>query len=438
MNQPTRLRDLAASTPSERNRAIDAIRALAILAVVIGHWLMAIVYLKNGDVDTRSILGLREWTHLATWPFQVIPVIFIVGGYANAVSWRHARAEQTPYAVWLRNRVRRLTSPLIPLLACWLAVVPVLQWAGVDPWRVRMADRSSMVPLWFLTAYLLVLILTPLTLALWDRLGWGSLAAGLAVAGVGDALSIRLDSAEIGLLNALVVWLTVHQIGYAWRDGRLAPIPVRLLMAVSGLLVLWLLVYPGPYQVSMVGVDAPGIDNARPARVTLAVLGVAYAGVLSMLAPLLARACRARAIWTAVVGVNARIMTIYLWHLTAVGIVVLAAPRVGPPGLEETPGSTDWWWTRPEWILMLALLTTALVMTFGRFELRDVHPGPGWPAPLQVAAAYATAIAIGLLAKQGMVSGSGDFHWMLSSALLVLLVLQVRSGVHGGLRHTGR
>jgi len=431
MGQPLSPRELARSTPVERNRAIDAIRALAILAVVIGHWLMSIVYLEDGEVATRGLLGLREWTHLATWPFQVIPVIFVAGGYANAVSWRHARAEHTTYAVWLRNRMRRLSSPLVPLLACWLVAVPVLQWAGVEQDLMRWADRASMVPLWFFTAYVLVMVLTPLTLGLWDRLGWGSVAAGLAVAGAGDAVGLRLDSLELAVLNALVVWLTVHQIGYAWRDGRLARPGVPLLMAGGGLLVLWLLVYPGPYQVSMVGVDAPGIDNARPARVTLAALGVAYAGVLSLLAPLLDRACCQRPVWTAVVGVNARIMTIYIWHLTATGIVVLAAPHVGPPGFEETPGSVEWWWSRPQWILVLALLTTALVLVFGRFERHDARPGPAWPAPLQVAGAYATAIGIGLLAHQGMVSGDGDFHWELSSALLVLVVLQALPGKRG-------
>lgn len=428
MTQPTRLRDMAASTPSERNRAIDAIRALAILAVVLGHWLMAIVYLEDGEVEHQSILGLRDWTHLATWAFQVIPVIFVVGGYANAVSWRHARTEHTTYAGWLRNRMRRLSSPIVPLLVFWLLAVPVLQWAGAAPELMRSADRGSMVPLWFLTAYLLVMIMTPLTLALWDRFGWGSVVGGLALAGAGDAVSLRLDSLELSVVSALVVWLTVHQIGYAWRDGRLARTAVRLLMAGGGLFVLWLLIYPGPYQVSMVGVDAPGISNARPARVTLAVLGVAYAGVLSLLAPLLDRACRHAAVWTAVVGINARIMTIYIWHLTAAGLVVLAAPYVSPPGLEEIPGSVEWWWTRPQWILWLALPTTALVLVFGRFERHDARPGPAWPAPVQLAAACATALGIGMLAKQGIVSWGGDFHWELGSALLALVILQVHQG----------
>src|SRR5688500_20249558 len=117
MGQPVGVRELARTTPDSRNRSVDAVRAIAILAVVIGHWLMAVLYF-NGDDEIRrkSILVLADWTHPATWPSQVIPLIMVVGGYANASSRRNAVAEETSYSAWLKLRVRRLTMPARPRL----------------------------------------------------------------------------------------------------------------------------------------------------------------------------------------------------------------------------------------------------------------------------------------------------------------------------------
>ena len=39
---------LAAETPAERNRVVDALRAGSILVVVFGHWLMAAVTVVDG------------------------------------------------------------------------------------------------------------------------------------------------------------------------------------------------------------------------------------------------------------------------------------------------------------------------------------------------------------------------------------------------------
>lgn len=432
MGEPVRVRELARTTPDSRNRAVDAVRAIAILAVVIGHWLMAILYFNaDGEVRRKSILGLADWTHPATWPFQVIPLIMIVGGYASAISWRHAVDEGTPYAVWLKLRVRRLAMPVVPLLLFWLMVIPAGKALGGDPTVMRIADRAAMVPLWFLTAYIMVTALTPMTLRLWERYGWASIVGGLAIAGLGDYLSVTFDNMTVGVVNSLVVWCIAFQLGYAWRDGRLTSVWLRLGLVAGGLFGVWLLTYEGPYMVSMVGVDVPEIDNARPARVTLALLGVAMAGVYSLLAPLLTMACRRAAVWTVVVALNARIMTIYLWHLTAVALVVLCASVLTPPGARLEPMTAEWWWTRPLWILMLAVITGVLVALFGRFEQPEKNVVKPWPAPAQFAVAMAIALGIGLVSWQGMVEGlhgGAVFHWELPLLLVGLVLWQSVAG----------
>ena len=71
-----------------------------------------------------------------------MPVFFLVGGYANALSWCSARARGVPYAGWLRSRLRRLLVPVVPLLLTWLVACSIAVAAG------RRAARCARHPRW--------------------------------------------------------------------------------------------------------------------------------------------------------------------------------------------------------------------------------------------------------------------------------------------------
>ena len=65
----------------ERNRWVDFLRAVSILAVVCGHWLMAGLYVDEaGTLQRGDLLSVSTWAHWLTWVFQVMPVFFLVGG----------------------------------------------------------------------------------------------------------------------------------------------------------------------------------------------------------------------------------------------------------------------------------------------------------------------------------------------------------------------
>ena len=77
---------MAAQTPQERNRYVDFLRSVSILVVIVGHWLIATAWVVDGEIDVGHLLADRPQLHWVTWLFQVMPIFFIVGGYANAVS----------------------------------------------------------------------------------------------------------------------------------------------------------------------------------------------------------------------------------------------------------------------------------------------------------------------------------------------------------------
>src|SRR5699024_8903651 len=391
-----------AATPASRNRVVDFLRAAAITVVVLGHWTIIAVD-ADGGIQPHGVLDGARWTHPLTWLFQVMPIFFLVGGYSNALSWRSARRKDVGYGQWLRTRLRRLGIPLIPLLLAWLVIGVVAVAAGAPNATVQLASQMALIPTWVLAAYLMVVIVAPPCLLLWERFGWFSILGVLALAAAVDTLSLLADQPLLGYPNYLLVWAAFHQVGYAWLDGRLAGAGRRLLLAAIGLVGLLLLVIVGPYPVSMVTSAADEISNSSPTRITMAFLGMLQAGLVLSLEKPLTALLRRPGLWLVTVLVNQRIMTWFLWHLTV--MVGLAHLLLALDARTMLPGALIglWWATRPVWALVLLALTGLVVLWMGRFETPTVDERPA-PAVWKPLVAGVTVIAgLAVMANVGVV-----------------------------------
>lgn len=429
-----RLRTVADQTPPDRNRVVDLVRLGALLVVVLGHWVMQGLYVVDGPTGVptlhrEGLLQIAVWTHPFTWVLQVVPLFFLVGGYVNLRSWRSARDAGRGYGCWLADRTGRLTRPVLPLLVVWAVVLPV---AGVlvpgEGW-LRIAARAAWVPTWFLAVYVVVVALTPWTAGLWRRLGPVSVLLGVVAAGTVDLVSLRLGGGAglgVGAVNGLLVWGTLHQVGYGWLDGTWRRPGRALGLVVLGAAGALLLVRLGPYAVSLVGVRGFGVDNAFPPRVTLLLVGIGQAGGVLLVERLLARVAAAPRVWLAVVALGSRTMTVYVWHMSALGVLAAASLHLGGAGLQARPGSAGWWWGRPAWFLALAVVTAGLVGMFGRYE--RVVPTVATSAPRALLEVATACVAIGLLAGLGPVADDGSLRWWLPAGAALALLAVSRRG----------
>ncbi len=360
---------MARRTPSYRNRYVDLLRALSINAVVFGHWLLTAPYLAGGEVRLGNILEMEPRTHLLTLIFQVMPVFFIVGGYANAASWTSYRRSGKGYAAWLHGRLVRLAGPVAPLLVVWSAGALIALGAGLEARWLHETSKLAMVPLWFLAVYIAMVMLVPVTWKAWQRFGphtlWVPAAAAVAV----DVLRFSGDHTPgIGWLNYLFVWAAVHQLGYLWYE-REEMRPVRALIWFAGGAGAFALLHLlGPYPLAMVSVPGMEISNTLPPDLMLLALTTAQWGLLRAVEHPARRWLEGEVPWTGTVLVNSMIMTVFLWHSTAMVLLIGAAALTGGPGLGPVPGSGDWWLLRPLWLGVLLLLLTLLVAAFGGFE----------------------------------------------------------------------
>jgi peptidoglycan/LPS O-acetylase OafA/YrhL len=396
------VRRLAARTPASRERSIDLMRGLAICLVVLGHWFVIAITYRNGELSGGNALHELDWLHPFTWLFQVMPIFFLVGGYASHASFASHRAAGGDSVGWVLRRTDRLLRPTTALFVVLPMATVVAVALGADRELLGTAAWLASVPLWFLLAYLAMVVLTPALLALHRRAGLAAPVAMVVLVGVADLFRLVLDVPYIGESSYLFGWLAVYQLGFCWRDGLL-PLGRRasLALTVGGLTALIGLT-AGPYGTSMV------IHNANPPTLALMALAATQVGVVLAVRPAANRWLLRSGPWTVVVASNAVILTVFLWHMTAAAI---AAVVMFPTGLMAQPplGSGTWMLWRVPWLASCTVVLAGLVALFARIELRRrVRRAPDRSVRRDALTVLGMAAALtGLL---GVALSGSDYH----------------------------
>lgn len=403
------VQEMVKRTPTTRNRYIDLLRVFSIFVVVVGHWLMAVITIDGtGAISGENILGMVPQMQYLTWGLQVMPIFFIVGGFANAASWSSARDKGVTYAGWLRGRMARLLRPTLVFVAVWAVLTVVFaQVVRLSPETLEVGLTLVAVPVWFLGVYLLVIPMVPVMLALHERFGLMVPVVSIAIAAVVDVLVRDLGLVGIGYVNYLFIWVAVHQLGFFWRDGRTAGRGRALALGALGLGALVVLSTVGLYSRSLLGVPGEEFGNTQPPTIMLMAVGLFQFGIILMLESPARRWLQRERVWGSVITANGLAMTVYLWHLPAMAFGVLFAQLSGF-GLRGEALTSGWWLTRPVWVAVLAAITAPLVVVFYRIERRGKARTVSSNQPIAaVVGSVAAAVGLGLLAFGGFYHPDG-------------------------------
>jgi surface polysaccharide O-acyltransferase-like enzyme len=416
--------------PPARNLAVDLYRVSGVVLIVLGHWLAGSVTYHDGYFGRQNPLVDQPWTQWLTWIFQAVPTFFLVAGYAGAVSWTHrCDTEDVSRQTWLRHRLARVLGPTTVYVGLVSAVVVVLDLRHIAGSTLEYAGWAVAMHLWFLAVYLVVVALTPVAIAAQRR--WGLLVPAVLAVGVVavDAVSLGGHLPHLRLLNYLLCWGALYQLGIAWHDGLLAGRRPALLAGGSAV-ALALLIVLGPYPVSMIGVPGQALQNTDPPSTAMLAFGCAQAGLVITLAPALNRALRAGFVQRLLTTANSNVMALYLWHMIPVVIVAIVGY---PAGLLPQPveGTAEWWFARLEWVVILTLVTVVemVLLYWGRkffaapLGMLGTPLTDRWAEPIMLAGAATAAYGLAFLAAEGF-APDAHFPWLtgLIFAVGVLLV----------------
>ncbi|WP_150954274.1 acyltransferase family protein [Microbacterium testaceum] len=415
--------ELSSSKPdvSRRDLTLDLARVTAVCFVVVVHLLqVGVGYGPDGAIVTSRPAEMQPWFDAATWFGQIMPLFFVVGGFASAAGWATWQSRGGNARGFIRSRTLRLAQPALPLFLVVAVVLVGASLAGIDPSLVDAAVVGVGMPLWFLAAYLLCQAVVPLTFRWHEQAPRGTLLVLLIAVVAVDALRFGTGVGELGYLNLLFVWPLIQQLGFWYRDGwfdRRSPLSLIGIAAgcylVVGAVVVW-----GPYSNNM-------LANLNPPTLPLVLFGLAQACLLRLAKPVLAALMRTRIAQAVVFVIGSRLMTVYLWHLPVILIVSGIALLI--PGAAPTPASSEWWATRPLVFLATAVVLWLLSLVLVRFEtLGELPPTPGaFILTIAWACAFLPPFAVTL---QGMNTVLAIGGAVLYSASVLLLRRERRRG----------
>jgi fucose 4-O-acetylase-like acetyltransferase len=131
--------EVEASTPAARDRAIDVIRVVSLIGVVVGHTVMATSTLRDGVFIWSNLLAASPVFQALTWVFQITPLFFFAGVAASVESWTPGAS----WGNWMMRRCARLYRPVFYYLAFWWVALLAARRLASDPQRVCAASLPA-------------------------------------------------------------------------------------------------------------------------------------------------------------------------------------------------------------------------------------------------------------------------------------------------------
>ncbi|MGV0583274.1 acyltransferase [Mycobacteroides chelonae] len=411
--------EVGAATAATRDRALDVIRIVSLVGVVLGHTVMAVSAIDNGVLLWGNLLNGRPVFQALTWVFQIMPLFFFAGVAASVSSWKPG----TSWGSWLMHRCTRLYRPVFYYLGFWAVALLILR--QILPLHVYepVAGVSTQL-LWFLGAYVLVLAAVPLLARITTTRSMLCALAGiyLGIAAV-DVLRLGLGApAGIGYVN-FVVWLLPAVLGVGYRR-QLITQKAALMLAAAVFAINIALVTFGPYTISLVGVAGQKVPNMIPPSLVLA----GHAIVLSALAiaamPAINRWAQRPRVWWAVAIGNSGAMTLYLWHMPALLGMHLVFDFLRFPRYDTT--ATNFVFLSVLQVLTMIILVTGLFLALRPLEN---NPLPGWDGGYVAhPGVRSAAVGVALMAAGGFtlasvvwgLKGFGLVCWVVVLAGLII------------------
>jgi peptidoglycan/LPS O-acetylase OafA/YrhL len=284
-----------------RNRYIDLLRALAIARVVVYH--------STG------------WAAL-TIVFPAMSVMFALAGSLMAASLDRSGVRA------VAKRLRRL---LPPLWAAAAVFVPAMLLTGLPLdrnlvlWILPLSDppdtdwgSSVLGIMWYVREYLWFVLLSPIALPLFRRFPLVSLAVPYALLG-----GFELGMPGHGILRDFGLYFGAWLLGFAHHDGMLKRIARARLVALAVTLAAagaaWFLTHPSGRGFDLNDIH---IGNALwSAGFMLALLGLAPSRADWV--------DRWRPLGRLVSVLNARAVTVFLWHQSVISVAAAALALTG-------------------------------------------------------------------------------------------------------------
>ncbi|MFC7531055.1 acyltransferase family protein [Actinoplanes sp. GCM10030250] len=344
-----------------RNRYLDLLRAAAIVRVIVYHhfgwaWLsivfpaMGVMFALAGSLTAASLTRRPAGSVVTSRLRRLLPPLWLLGVLAVpamiGLGWAQEEDGAHPFTPW------KLVFWVLPLGD------PPGSELGIDVWE----------PLWYIRAYVWFILLSPLMWFVYKKMGgagWLLALAPIAAIAFLDKTGLGLPEDADAVMWDLVTYGACWIVGFTHRDGRLARLSSGAVLGIVAVLGAAALYWQSGHQ----GEDAWDLNDVSESQ---SLWSLAFVLLVLRWQPDMTWLSRIRPLDRFVTLVNARAVTIYLWHNLAIVALwpVLTYVALDDVGRLEGPVS----------LAAAFLLTGVAVLLFGWAEDLAARRRPRlWP-----------------------------------------------------------
>ena len=370
----------SANTSISRERFIDFLKTFGLLLLVINSFSFLDIDYSGGEylIINNSLVSFN--LQIVTWFTVGLPIFIFSMGFTNLIAWYSNVGRDGSQWNYLVDRVNSLLGPVLVLIfTVSIGLNILLRGSFIPDYLTTTEDgiislvEFTLWPLWLVSIYIVMVMFAPLTIYLHKKYPFLTLAVFATVTIVIDILDVPINFSYIQVLNYLFFWLTIHQLGYFYADGKIQILDKKIYFLFGFILYCYLY-----YQFSLNEITLNfanyrlnSISNEDPPSAYYLLVSLAFIFLLISINKYLDKLMNNKKVWLIFSHIHSNIYTIYLWHLISLVIVLLLN-------------------LNPLYFLLILLLITIL---FGNYErtqfklspnlVKRVNPLQPWPTPIK-------------------------------------------------------
>ncbi len=398
----------AKNTSISRERFIDFIKVVGLIMIIFNTEYLLEFKNSAGELLVYNESFTSSVKTRFTWFTTGISLFFFSTGFTNKIAWYSNVGRDGSQWKFLTDRVNSLIGPVLVWIASITLLLNVFFRLLNFPLYLTTQDDGIvtiteflMWPLWIVTIYLVVVIFCPLTIYLHKKNPYLTVVALLFMTIAIDTIDFSISLSYIKLFNYLLYWLTIHQLGYFFADGRIFKYKTSIFVTLSIFSYIYLFYKFDTSNdfMSVSGYRLIELSNEDPPTIYYLISSVGLISFFLFFRKSFEEMLENEKTWLLFSFIHSNIYTIFLWH-----IFLFFFMHIFNLDLYFYP---------------LFLLTAVFI--FGDYErklfklstklVKRVNPLQPWPSPIKAKGSYS------------------NFYLSWISALLILVgILQITLG----------
>ena len=396
------------NTSTSRERFIDFIKVIGLLMIIINtEYLLEFkdsageLLVNNGSL-TNSLKTRYTWFTAGTSLF------FFSTGFTNKIAWYSNVGRDGSQWKFLTDRVNSVIGPVLVwitaitiLLNIFSKIINIPLFLTSQDDGILTITEFLMWPLWVIAIYLVVVIFCPITIYLHKKNPYLTVVSFVFLTVAIDTVNLPISLSYVKLFNYLLFWLTIHQLGYFFADGKIFKFKPSIFVTASLISYIYLFykLNTSSDLMSVSGYRLISQSNEDPPTIYYLLSSIGLISIFLFFRKSIDEILKNKKTWIVFNYFHSNIYTLFLWHVTILFIVYIFNLNV----------------------IYYPLFLLLVVIVFGDYErkifklstkfVQRVNPLQPWPSPMKAKLSY-----------------SNFFLSWLSSLLILIGILQITLG----------